>query len=53
MKWDTAQPTPTVKDFDNKVSEADAYLQLMIEQTKVSTIHEYIADITRLMLFKH
>ncbi|XP_025832138.1 oxysterol-binding protein-related protein 9 [Agrilus planipennis] len=33
-KWDTMRPPPTVKDFDNKVSEADAYLQLMIDQTK-------------------
>ncbi|KAF2893863.1 hypothetical protein ILUMI_12304 [Ignelater luminosus] len=34
MRWDSNRPPPTVKDFDNKVSEADAYLQLMIEQTK-------------------
>lgn len=37
MRWDNNRPPPTIKDFDNKVSEADAYLQLMIEQTKVST----------------
>lgn len=36
MRWDTNRPPPTIKDFDNKVSEADAYLQIMIEQTKVS-----------------
>ncbi|XP_019877169.2 oxysterol-binding protein-related protein 9 isoform X3 [Aethina tumida] len=34
IKWDMQQPSPTIKDFDNKVSEADAYLQLMIDQTK-------------------
>lgn len=33
-RWDSHHPSPTIKDFDNKVSEADAYLQLMIEQTK-------------------
>ncbi|XP_008195979.1 oxysterol-binding protein-related protein 9 isoform X2 [Tribolium castaneum] len=32
--WDNHRPPPTIKDFDNKVSEADAYLQLMIDQTK-------------------
>lgn len=36
MRWDSHYPSPTIKDFDNKVSEADAYLQLMIDQTKVS-----------------
>lgn len=35
MRWDSHYPSPTIKDFDNKVSEADAYLQLMIDQTKV------------------
>ncbi|CAH1981324.1 unnamed protein product [Acanthoscelides obtectus] len=35
MRWDTHHLSPTIKDFDNKVSEADAYLQLMIDQTKV------------------
>lgn len=34
MRWDTNGPPATIKDFDNKVSEADAYLQLMIEQTQ-------------------
>ncbi|KAJ8942655.1 hypothetical protein NQ318_013368 [Aromia moschata] len=34
MRWDSHHPSPTIKDFDNKVSEADAYLQLMIDQTK-------------------
>ncbi|CAH1127420.1 unnamed protein product [Ceutorhynchus assimilis] len=33
-KWDNYHVSPTIKDFDDKVSEADAYLQLMIEQTK-------------------
>ncbi|KAL1513667.1 hypothetical protein ABEB36_003050 [Hypothenemus hampei] len=33
-KYETYQVSPSIKDFDNKVSEADAYLQLMIEQTK-------------------
>ncbi|KAK5647456.1 hypothetical protein RI129_002348 [Pyrocoelia pectoralis] len=34
LRWDSTAPPPSVKDFDNKVSEADAYLQLMIEQTR-------------------
>lgn len=38
MLWDNHRPPPTIKDFDNKVSEADAYLQLMIDQTKVNFI---------------
>ncbi|XP_050305618.1 oxysterol-binding protein-related protein 9 isoform X2 [Anthonomus grandis grandis] len=33
-KWDPGHVSPTIKDFDNKVTEADAYLQLMIDQTK-------------------
>lgn len=41
MRWDTNRPPPTIKDFDNKVSEADAYLQLMIEQTKVGYVLVY------------
>ncbi|XP_030761058.1 oxysterol-binding protein-related protein 9 isoform X2 [Sitophilus oryzae] len=32
-RWEPPHPTPTLKDFDNRVSEADAYLQIMIEQT--------------------
>ncbi|XP_065167582.1 oxysterol-binding protein-related protein 9 [Atheta coriaria] len=35
MRWGTAGSSVTIKDFDNKVSEADAYLQLMIDQTKL------------------
>lgn len=42
MRWDNNRPPPTIKDFDNKVSEADAYLQLMIEQTKVSNTLDLI-----------
>ncbi|CAG9813105.1 unnamed protein product [Phaedon cochleariae] len=34
MRWDTQQPSPTIKDLDIRVSEADAYLQIMIDQTK-------------------
>ncbi|GLV39794.1 uncharacterized protein CBL_08140 [Carabus blaptoides fortunei] len=34
LSWDTNRPPPTIRDFDNKVSEADAYLQIMIDQTK-------------------
>lgn len=33
-KYDNHHPPPTIKDFQHKVTEADAYLQLMIEQTK-------------------
>lgn len=32
-RYDTYHVSPTIKDFDNKVAEADAYLQIMIEQT--------------------
>lgn len=41
MRWENNRPPPTIKDFDNKVSEADAYLQLMIEQTKVAWLFLY------------
>ncbi|VEN62723.1 unnamed protein product, partial [Callosobruchus maculatus] len=44
MRWETHHPSPTIKDFDNKVSEADAYLQLMIDQTK--KLEERIQTIT-------
>ncbi|KAF5307219.1 hypothetical protein FQR65_LT00735 [Abscondita terminalis] len=35
LRWESNAPPTSVKDFDNKVSEADAYLQLMIEQTRL------------------
>lgn len=44
MKWDTHQPPPTIKDFQYKVTEADAYLQLMIEQIKVSFAIQYFPN---------
>ncbi|KAJ8925522.1 hypothetical protein NQ315_009361 [Exocentrus adspersus] len=43
-KWELHHPSPTIKDFDNKVSEADAYLQLMIEQSK--NLEERITTMT-------
>ncbi|XP_076260251.1 oxysterol-binding protein-related protein 9 isoform X2 [Rhynchophorus ferrugineus] len=43
-RWEPPHPPPTLKDFDNKVSEADAYLQLMIEQT--SKLEERMGTLT-------
>ncbi|CAH1114531.1 unnamed protein product [Psylliodes chrysocephalus] len=34
LRYETHHPSPTIRDFDNRVSEADAYLQLMIDQTR-------------------
>lgn len=46
VRWDSTGIQPTIKDFDNKVSEADAYLQLMIEQTnKLESRIQNIDDI--------
>ncbi|XP_056630030.1 oxysterol-binding protein-related protein 9 isoform X2 [Diorhabda carinulata] len=44
MRYETHHPSPTIRDFDNKVSEADAYLQLMIDQTR--KLEDRIAIIT-------
>jgi len=33
---------PTLESFDKKLGEADAYLQLLIEQTKVKIIQIWI-----------
>ncbi|XP_059476754.1 oxysterol-binding protein-related protein 9 isoform X2 [Neocloeon triangulifer] len=33
-RWDPSKPAPTVKDFDKKLTEADAYLQIVIDQVK-------------------
>ncbi|XP_065332761.1 oxysterol-binding protein-related protein 9 isoform X3 [Cloeon dipterum] len=40
-RWDPSKPAPTVKDFDKKLVEADAYLQIVIDQ--VRRIDEHIA----------
>ncbi|XP_072378379.1 oxysterol-binding protein-related protein 9 isoform X1 [Diabrotica undecimpunctata] len=44
LRYETHHPSPTIRDFDNKVSEADAYLQLMIDQTR--KLEERISTIT-------
>lgn len=36
MQYDASKMLPTLNNFDKKVTEADAYLQLLIEQVKVS-----------------
>lgn len=35
MRWDPNKPPPTVHEFDKKLIEADAYLQILIDQLKV------------------
>ncbi|RZF36660.1 hypothetical protein LSTR_LSTR012746 [Laodelphax striatellus] len=34
LRLDAVKPAPTIQDFDKKLTEADAYLQILIEQTK-------------------
>jgi len=34
QRWDPSKPAPTVQDFDKKLVEADAYLQIVIDQVK-------------------
>ncbi|XP_021918104.1 oxysterol-binding protein-related protein 9 isoform X2 [Zootermopsis nevadensis] len=34
MRWDPNKPPPTVHEFDKKLIEADAYLQILIDQLK-------------------
>nr|CAD7463334.1 unnamed protein product [Timema tahoe] len=34
MRWDPNKPQPTIQDFDKKLVEADAYLQIIIDQVK-------------------
>jgi len=38
MRWDPSKPAPTIHEFDKKLAEADAYLQILIDQIKVSTL---------------
>ncbi|XP_039276085.1 oxysterol-binding protein-related protein 9 [Nilaparvata lugens] len=34
LRLDAVKPAPTIQHFDKKLTEADAYLQILIEQTK-------------------
>ncbi|XP_075216098.1 oxysterol-binding protein-related protein 9 isoform X2 [Lycorma delicatula] len=34
LRLDTVKPAPTIQDFDKKLAEADAYLQILIDHTK-------------------
>ncbi|XP_054277757.1 oxysterol-binding protein-related protein 9 isoform X2 [Macrosteles quadrilineatus] len=34
LRLDTVKPAPTIQDFDKKLAEADAYLQILIDQSK-------------------
>ncbi|KAF4527193.1 hypothetical protein B566_EDAN006120 [Ephemera danica] len=43
-RWDPSRPAPTVQDFDKKLIEADAYLQIIIDQVK--TLEERMQKIT-------
>uniref|UniRef100_A0A8C9SFH5 Oxysterol-binding protein n=1 Tax=Scleropages formosus TaxID=113540 RepID=A0A8C9SFH5_SCLFO len=36
---------PSVQDFDKKLTEADAYLQILIDQLKVSTLYTMVESI--------
>ncbi|XP_071525487.1 oxysterol-binding protein-related protein 9 isoform X2 [Panulirus ornatus] len=38
-RWDPNRPAPTMADFDKKLTESDAYLQLLIDQTNVLEQH--------------
>ncbi|KAL1129870.1 hypothetical protein AAG570_012814 [Ranatra chinensis] len=38
LRLDSVKPSPTMQDFDKKLAEADAYLQILIDQTKVYII---------------
>lgn len=38
VRWDPSRPAPTVRDFDKRLAEADAYLQIIIDQVKVSEL---------------
>ncbi|XP_050695688.1 oxysterol-binding protein-related protein 9-like [Eriocheir sinensis] len=38
-RWDPSRPAPTMADFDKKLTESDAYLQLLIEQSGVLERH--------------
>lgn len=35
LRLDSMRPSPTIQDFDKKLAEADAYLQILIDQTKL------------------
>lgn len=39
QRWDPNRPAPTMADFDKKLTESDAYLQLMIDQTAALERH--------------
>ncbi|KAJ1530369.1 hypothetical protein ONE63_005278 [Megalurothrips usitatus] len=34
LRWDPSKPAPSVQDFDKKLVEADAYLQILIDQVE-------------------
>ncbi|KAK3866660.1 hypothetical protein Pcinc_027830 [Petrolisthes cinctipes] len=38
-RWDPNKPAPTMADFDKKLTESDAYLQLLIDQADVLERH--------------
>lgn len=46
LQLDNSKTLPTLHNFDKKVAEADAYLQLLINQVKVNTRNWYT-------IFKH
>ena len=35
QRLDPNHPTPTMQDFDKKLTETDSYLQILIDQVKV------------------
>ncbi|KAK8395615.1 hypothetical protein O3P69_005608 [Scylla paramamosain] len=43
-RWDPSKPAPTMADFDKKLTESDAYLQLLIEQSTVLERHMFSTD---------
>ncbi|XP_047735857.1 oxysterol-binding protein-related protein 9 isoform X2 [Hyalella azteca] len=39
-RWDPSRPPPTMADFDKKLTESDAYLQLLIDQARQLERHQ-------------
>ncbi|XP_076052884.1 oxysterol-binding protein-related protein 9 isoform X2 [Oratosquilla oratoria] len=44
QRWDPSKPAPTMADFDKKLTESDAYLQLLIDQSTTLEKHISSAD---------
>jgi len=45
LRWDPNKLMPSVQDFDKKLVEADAYLQILIDQVKVRECHRQFSKL--------